>query len=52
MPFKRNIKSKEMNNEKINSKTFSESRWSVMNFLRSLDIFGQPIPAFNIKGKE
>ena len=52
MPFKRNIKSQEKSNAKSKSTTFSESHWSVMNFLRSLDIFGQPIPTFNIKGKE
>ena len=32
--------------------TFKESRWNVMNFMSSLDIFGSPIPAFNIKGKD
>ena len=37
---------------KSNDTTFSESRWSVMNFLQSLDMFWQPIPAFNIKGKD
>ena len=46
MPIKRNKQSK----EKDNASTFDESRWSAMNFLRKLDIFGQPIPAFNIKG--
>ena len=48
MPVKRNNKSL----EKEYGTTFDESRWNVMNFLRSLDIFGLPIPAFNIKGKD
>ena len=39
MPVKRKIESQETSHEKII--TFSESRWSIMNFLRSLDIFGQ-----------
>ena len=51
MPFKKNIKSQKKSNEKSNSTMFSESRWSVMNYLQSLDMFGKPIPAFNIKGK-
>ena len=32
--------------------TFWDSPWSVTNFLSQCDIFGQPVPAFNIKGKE
>ena len=52
MPIKRNIKSQEKSYERSNATIFNESRWSVMNFLQSLDIFGQPIPAFNIKGKD
>ena len=31
---------------------FSESPWHVMTFLRKLDKFGQPIPAFNLKGED
>ena len=34
-----------------NSNQFWESPWSVTTFLRENDIFGEPIPAFNIKGK-
>ena len=52
MLLKRNSKSLQKRNEQSNSTTFSESRWSVMNYLQSLDMFGLPIPAFNIKGKD
>ena len=56
MPPKSNIKSQEKRNgvssRKSKSTVFSESPWSVLSFLRSLDIFGQPIPTFNIKGKD
>ena len=31
---------------------FWDSPWSVRSFLRECDIFGRPIPAFNIKGKD
>ena len=31
---------------------FWNSPWSVRSFLRECDIFGRPIPAFNIKGKD
>ena len=31
---------------------FWDSPWSVRSFLRECDIFGQPIPAFNIRGKD
>ena len=31
---------------------FGQSKWHLFNFLRSLDLFGSPIPAFNIKGDE
>ena len=48
MPTNRNY----LSQKKGNATAFSESRWSVMNFLRSLDIFGLPLPAFNIKGKD
>ena len=47
MPHKMN----NINTKKGNASPFGESRWSVMNFLREFDIFGLPIPAFNIKGK-
>ena len=52
MPLKRNLKKEQKSNDQSNSTAFSESRWSVMNYLQSLDMFGQPIPAFNIKGKD
>ena len=29
---------------------FSESPWHIMSFLRKLDRFGLPIPAFNVRG--
>ena len=29
----------------------SESSWSVTNFLRGQDMFGSPVPGFNINGK-
>ena len=39
--------------EKDNKTTaYKESRWNVFNFLSSLDIYGLPIPSFNIKGKD
>ena len=31
--------------------TFRESPWYIMNFMRRIDRFGEPIPAFNIKGR-
>ena len=52
MPLKRNLKSQQNSNDMSNLTMFSESRWSVMNYLQSLDMFGLPIPAFNIKGKD
>ena len=44
------ITKKESNASEPN--TFWDSSWSVTNFLSQCDIFGQPVPAFNIKGKE
>ena len=31
---------------------FSDSPWHINSFFRKLDRFGQPIPAFNMKGKD
>ena len=31
---------------------FSESAWHINSFFRKVDRFGQPIPAFNVKGKD
>ena len=31
---------------------FRESPWHITNFIRELDKFAQPIPAFNIKGRD
>ena len=31
---------------------FSESAWHINSFFRKVDKFGQPIPAFNVKGKD
>ena len=42
----------EKGEDSSNASQFWESRWSVTNFLRDCDLFGQPIPAFNIKGKD
>lgn len=33
-------------------KPFSKSRWNVLNFLAKFDLFGEPIPAFNVRGKD
>ena len=38
--------------EKKQKNEFWESKYSVRSFLRECDIFGHPIPAFNIKGKD
>ena len=40
------------NNKKVKKvkRAFENSQWHVSSFLRSLDNFGQSIPAFNIKG--
>ena len=39
-----------MHNDK--KRIFKESPWYIMNTLRHLDRFGEPIPAFNIKGED
>ena len=44
MPFKKSAK--------INKKLFKDSAWKIENLLSRIDRFGEPIPAFNIKGKE
>ena len=44
MSIKRNAQSKE--------KLFTESPWYISNMLSRLDRFGEPVPAFNIKGKD
>ena len=51
------LKSKEISNvySAQNSKSdtlFVDSPWHITNILRRLDRFGQPIPAFNMKGKD
>ena len=33
-------------------KQFKESPWYIGNFMRDIDNFGQPLPTFNIKGKD
>ena len=38
--------------EKKEKSEFWDSPYSVRSFLRECDIFGHPIPAFNIKGKD
>ena len=40
------------NKKKDSANEFWESSWSVRSFLRECDLFGRPIPAFNIKGKD
>ena len=39
-------------NRQSKKTTFRESPWYVGNLLRQIDYFGEPIPAFNIKGKD
>ena len=39
-----------LSHKKDDETTFEESRWNVMNLVRSFDMFGLAIPAFNIKG--
>ena len=34
------------------SRTFRESPWHINSFFRNIDRFGQPIPAFNVNGKD
>ena len=31
---------------------FSETPWHINSFFRNVDRFGQPIPAFNVRGKD
>ena len=31
---------------------FKESAWHINSFFRKVDKFGQPIPAFNVNGKD
>ena len=40
------------NGKSVNSKQFRESPWHISSFVREIDQFGSPIPAFNIKGSE
>ena len=48
MPHNKNRKNKKNDNPG----GFWESPYSVKTFLREIDIFGQKIPTFNIKGKD
>ena len=48
MPNKKSKKGK----GKSKATTHSESRYSVINYLTSLDIFGVAVPQFKIKGKD
>ena len=43
---------KKQNGSPKDSKQFKESPWHISSFLRTIDRFGSPIPAFNIKGTE
>ena len=45
-------KKKKENISRINSRMFRESPWHINNFFSKIDRFGQPIPAFNVKGKD
>ena len=40
------------NKKESNSRMFRESPWHINSFFNKIDRFGQPIPAFNMKGKD
>ena len=52
MGSKRKLIKKQKKKGDNSERMFSESPWHMTNFFRRLDKFGEPLPAFNIKGEE
>ena len=48
MPVTTNVKTKKSKANK--EAVFGDSPWHISNFFRSIDRYGQNVPAFNIKG--